>query len=116
MIGTSAFPHVDYTAWREAAERDLKGRDFERALVRRTLSGLHVQPLYTEGPGVGYPGPDSPTRAMTPLGRSQHGWTIVSQPTGLDQTCTLNGGSGTLNGDHETDLQPTPILGSIHPY
>lgn len=84
MIGTSAFPHVDYTAWREAAERDLKGRDFERALVRRTLSGLHVQPLYTEGPGVGYPGPDSPTRAMTPLGRSQHGWTIVSQPTGPD--------------------------------
>ena len=53
-------------------------------MVRRPLSGLHVQPLYTEGPGVGYPGPDSPTRAMTPLGRSQHGWTIVSQPTGPD--------------------------------
>lgn len=40
------FPPVDARAWREKVEADLKGADFDRALVHRTVDGLEVQPLY----------------------------------------------------------------------
>jgi methylmalonyl-CoA mutase len=41
------FPDVTYEAWRAQVERDLKGADFDKRLVTRTLEGLVVQPLYT---------------------------------------------------------------------
>jgi methylmalonyl-CoA mutase len=41
------FPDVTYESWREQVEKDLKGADFEKRLVTRTLEGLVVQPLYT---------------------------------------------------------------------
>jgi methylmalonyl-CoA mutase len=77
------FPTVDFAAWRTAAERDLKGRDFERALVQQTVAGIRVEPLYvdrTVEPGL--PGARPHTRGGSPLERSQAGWTVVSQPTG----------------------------------
>jgi methylmalonyl-CoA mutase len=37
-----------YSDWREVVEKDLKGADFARKLVRETYAGLQVEPLYTE--------------------------------------------------------------------
>jgi methylmalonyl-CoA mutase len=41
------FPDVAYEAWREQVQKDLKGADFEKRLVTRTLEGVAIQPLYT---------------------------------------------------------------------
>lgn len=40
------FPPVPESAWRAVVERDLKGADFERKLVRKALDGLRTEPLY----------------------------------------------------------------------
>ena len=36
--------------WRAQVERDLKGADFDKRLVKRTHEGVSYQPLYTEAP------------------------------------------------------------------
>ncbi len=41
-----AFPPADRAAWREQVQAELKGRDPERALARRTEDGLPIRPLY----------------------------------------------------------------------
>ena len=41
------FPDVTYETWRAQVEKDLKGADFEKRLVTRTLDGIAVQPLYS---------------------------------------------------------------------
>jgi methylmalonyl-CoA mutase len=41
------FPDTTYEQWREQVEKDLKGADFQKRLVTRTIEGLTVQPLYT---------------------------------------------------------------------
>jgi len=41
------FDRADAEAWRALAESALKGSDFDRALVRRTLDGLARGPLFT---------------------------------------------------------------------
>jgi len=41
------FPDVAYETWREQVQKDLKGADFEKRLVTRTLEGVAIQPLYT---------------------------------------------------------------------
>lgn len=41
------FPSVSYEAWRAQVEQDLKGADFDKRLLTRTLEGIVVQPLYT---------------------------------------------------------------------
>jgi len=45
------FPHVSYETWRSQVERDLKGADFDKRLLTRTLEGLVIQPLYTARDG-----------------------------------------------------------------
>ncbi|HKP61313.1 MAG TPA: methylmalonyl-CoA mutase family protein [Polyangiales bacterium] len=42
------FPETTYEQWREQVDKDLKGGDFQKRLVTRTLEGLEVRPLYTE--------------------------------------------------------------------
>lgn len=42
-----AFPSADYAAWREAAERTLKGVPFEKRLLTKTYEGLTLQPIYS---------------------------------------------------------------------
>jgi methylmalonyl-CoA mutase len=44
----SEFPDVSYEAWRAQVDKDLKGADFQKKLVTRTLEGIEVQPLYVE--------------------------------------------------------------------
>jgi methylmalonyl-CoA mutase len=41
------FPEIPYETWREQVHKDLKGVDFEKRLVTRTVDGVAVQPLYT---------------------------------------------------------------------
>lgn len=40
------FPPVPTAQWEEKIEKDLKGKDYERKLVWRTLEGFKVQPYY----------------------------------------------------------------------
>ena len=42
----SEFPNVSYEAWRAQVDKDLKGADFDKKLLSRTLEGITVQPLY----------------------------------------------------------------------
>ncbi|HYE44928.1 MAG TPA: methylmalonyl-CoA mutase family protein [Caulobacter sp.] len=44
------FPAAPREAWLALVEKTLKGQSFEEALVSRTVNGLPIQPLYTEGP------------------------------------------------------------------
>lgn len=41
------FPPVSNEQWREKATQDLKGADFEKKLVWRTLEGFSLQPFYS---------------------------------------------------------------------
>ncbi len=62
--------------WQERVAKDLKGRDFERALVTRTLEGLKIQPLYTQAPDrpPGLPGQAPYARGATALGGTRSLW------------------------------------------
>lgn len=42
------FPVPSYEAWREAAEKVLKGVPFEKKLVTRTYEGIALQPMYRQ--------------------------------------------------------------------
>lgn len=41
------FPPRDRDSWRADVDKTLKGRSFDEALVRQTIDGLSLQPLYT---------------------------------------------------------------------
>lgn len=53
-----SFPTVTFADWRALVERELAGRSFDKALVRKTDEGLAVQPLYAERPAGAQPGPE----------------------------------------------------------
>jgi len=44
------FPAAPKAEWLSLVEKTLKGQSFEDALVSRTVGGIAIQPLYTEGP------------------------------------------------------------------
>lgn len=62
--------------WQERVTQDLKGRDFERALLTRTLEGLKIQPLYTQAPKgpLSLPGQAPYLRGATALGGTRSLW------------------------------------------
>ena len=68
------FEPVDTAAWRAVVERDLKGADFARRLVHRTLDGLSIEPLYSDGPEPPPPGAEPFTRGAADGHRVVHGW------------------------------------------
>lgn len=53
----SVFPEVSVDVWRALVEKELAGKDFDKALVQRTAEGLAIQPLYTERPSGASPVP-----------------------------------------------------------
>jgi methylmalonyl-CoA mutase len=69
------FPDVTYESWREQVEKDLKGADFDKRLVTRTLEGLVVQPLYTARDVV--PAPDRDPGGFAGLPPYQRGASAV---------------------------------------
>jgi methylmalonyl-CoA mutase len=80
-----AFPDASYQDWRAQVERGLKGGDFTRRLVTRTLEGLDIQPLYTPDswPGdadpSGFAGAPPYRRGASPIGRYSEGWDMRSR-------------------------------------
>jgi methylmalonyl-CoA mutase len=69
------FTDVSYETWRAEVERLLKGGDFQKKLVTRTLEGIEVQPLYTEADWAsardagGFAGAPPYRRGALPQGR-----------------------------------------------
>lgn len=71
------FAPVDYATWRAEAERSLRGGDFDKRLVSRTLDGFDVQPLYSELEGsTGFPGLPPFTRGSKPVPNADEAWEI----------------------------------------
>ena len=62
------FPAATREAWRAAAEKALKGRDFDKALVGRTYDGIRIDPLYAKS--------DAPSAVA---GRAAEPWRIVAR-------------------------------------
>lgn len=79
------FPAMDESAWRELAERDLRGAPFEKKLVTHTYEGLRLQPVYTPesaaAPAAAHSGDHPGTRGNHPLGVSQCGWDVRQERT-----------------------------------
>ncbi len=47
-VSFDEFPKADYAAWKAAAEKTLKGANFEKKLTTKTFEGLVLQPIYNE--------------------------------------------------------------------
>lgn len=65
--------------WLAAVDKVLKGKDFDRTLVTRTLDDIAVQPLYTDGGAEdesGFPGFDPLTRGAHAAPRPNGQWDI----------------------------------------
>jgi len=76
----SAFPRIELEAWRAEVERGLKGADFDKRLITRTVEGFDVQPLYTErdfagqDDAAGFAGAPPYRRGALPVGRHDEAW------------------------------------------
>jgi methylmalonyl-CoA mutase len=77
------FPETTYEQWRQQVDKDLKGGDFEKRLVTRTVEGLTVQPLYTARDLVGSATGESTLtahrRGAVPGGRYGARWDLRSE-------------------------------------
>lgn len=71
-------------AWREAAEKLLKGRPFDKVMLTQTYDNITLQPIYhLENPSdtlEEYPGFFPFTRGAKASGNSGIGWDIVQMP------------------------------------
>jgi methylmalonyl-CoA mutase len=100
--------------WQERVTQDLKGRDFERTLVTRTLEGLKIQPLYTQAPSaaVELPGQAPYRRGASALGGTRDLWEMrqpVSTAAQADEALRL--GASALAVSDPADLKA--ILGAV---
>src|SRR5262245_38026393 len=79
------FPEVSYETWREQVQKDLKGADFEKRLVTRTLEGIAIQPLYAaQGGGAvadaaGFAGLPPYQRGGSSVGRHGALWDVRAE-------------------------------------
>jgi methylmalonyl-CoA mutase len=75
----ASFPPVDYDAWRRQVEKELKGTDFDKALISTLIEGIAIRPLYTAhdwpqaGDPSGFPGFPPFTRGADPISTAD-GW------------------------------------------
>lgn len=53
------FPPVSHAEWLAKVEKDLKGKSFEKALVKKTYEGIDIQPMYFQHDLDGLPYVDS---------------------------------------------------------
>lgn len=86
------FPAATHAAWMELVAKVLKGSDFEKRLVTRTLDGLRIEPLYTRtdaitGTDTAQPGAAPFTRSAS-ANREGFGWDIQQFHSGLDPKAT----------------------------
>lgn len=73
------FPAAQHAQWRALVDKALKGGDFERRLVSRTLDNIRIEPLYTRATlnvaATGMPGEAPMTRGLAPP-QPRAGWDI----------------------------------------
>lgn len=80
-----AFPAADQAAWRQAAEKTLKGAPFEKRLLTKTYEGFHLQPIYSVPdsaalPHVGaLPGLSPYVRGTQALGYLIRPWAVAQE-------------------------------------
>lgn len=94
--------------WQERVIQDLKGRDFDRTLVTRTLEGLKIQPLYTQAPSAAeeLPGQAPYRRGASALGGTRDLWEMrqpVSTAAHADEALRL--GASAIAVSDPADLQ-----------
>ncbi|PDV98433.1 methylmalonyl-CoA mutase family protein [Candidatus Chloroploca asiatica] len=81
----SEFPPTSYEAWRQAAEKTLKGVPFEKRLITKTYEGIDLRPLYVradtaELPHIkALPGLPPYVRGTSPLGFTVKPWAIAQE-------------------------------------
>lgn len=74
------FPETTFEQWRAQVEKDLKGGDFQKRLVTRTVDGLTVQPLYTQlDVAAGQSSLAPQRRGAAPAGRYGAAWDLRSE-------------------------------------
>lgn len=91
LLLAAEFPAATSEAWRAAAEKALKGRDFDKTLRGRTYDAIGIEPLYPKAGG-------------TPLaGRGPRSWNVVARLDHPDAEMAnelalsdLNGGADAL--------------------
>jgi methylmalonyl-CoA mutase len=99
----SGFPAASREAWLELVNKAIKGAEFEKKMVSRTVDGLRVEPIYT--PADALPFSDTAVPGVAPLTRGTHatlqglGWDIRQYHSGTDARAVnaailddLNGG------------------------
>ena len=71
------FAEISYERWRQEVDKGLRGADFDKRLVSRTLEGIAVQPLYTATdalPEAAMPGLPPYRRGNTARPRAAADW------------------------------------------
>lgn len=80
-----SFPIPTYEEWHEAAEKLLKGADFQKRLVKKTYEGIDIQPMYFKSDleNIGFvnaiPGEEPYVRSAETLANVVWGWHITQE-------------------------------------
>ncbi len=81
------FPAHTYDEWHSAAEKLLKGKPFERTLIKKTYEGIDIQPIYFKEAldslphTQSLPGQPNYVRGNTPTGATSRTWGIAQEIT-----------------------------------
>ncbi len=81
------FPAHTYEEWHSAAEKLLKGKPFDRTLIKKTYEGIDIQPIYFKEaldslPHIqALPGQPNYVRGNTPTGATHRIWGIAQEIT-----------------------------------
>ena len=85
---STSFPYPQAGEWREAAEKLLKGKPFEKVLQTQTYEGIRLDPIYNQEDMTtnysGQPGFPPFTRANEPGGQRQEKRLITQEITESD--------------------------------
>lgn len=80
-----SFPVPTYEEWHDAAEKLLKGADFQKRLVKKTYEGIDIQPMYFKSDldGIGFvnaiPGAEPYVRSAETLANVVCGWYVTQE-------------------------------------
>ncbi len=94
---TEFAPHT-YTEWREAVDKLLKGKPYEKIMLTHTYEGITLDPMYRREDGErlahirDLPGSGSYVRGTKPEGARVAGWTVaqeITEPTPAMLNTTL---------------------------
>ncbi len=81
------FPTHTYDEWYAAAEKLLKGKPFERTLIKKTYEGIDIKPIYFEqdldklAHIESLPGQPNYVRGNSPTGATTRAWGIAQEIT-----------------------------------